>query len=173
MVLANYDWTIHWLCDEVSISAAGFGQVIELFASQHQVGGFVRYRLGGTVHYRGSMGQIRRPEDVMGVLSCVPLASHVLIPFFVLQRDQARHWGARIACLIVLPILVYMAAFKIHFLVLNHSGPGDAQMPSLFQANLIGNNFNHNPLGWFLSLIICLVLTLHLLQRSPMGLNLR
>lgn len=63
------------------------------------------------------------------------------------QRDQARHWGARIACLIVLPILVYMASFKIHFMILSHSGPGDAQMSSLFQANLEGNDFARNPLG--------------------------
>ncbi|KAK7455307.1 Dolichyl-phosphate-mannose--protein mannosyltransferase 2 [Stygiomarasmius scandens] len=61
-------------------------------------------------------------------------------------RDQVRHWGARIACLIVLPILVFMASFKIHFMVLNHSGPGDAQMSSLFQAHLVGNDFNKNPL---------------------------
>jgi dolichyl-phosphate-mannose--protein O-mannosyl transferase len=40
-----------------------------------------------------------------------------------------------------------MASFKIHFLILNHSGPGDAQMSSLFQANLVGNNFAQNPLG--------------------------
>lgn len=61
-------------------------------------------------------------------------------------RDQCRHWGARILCLIVLPMLVYMASFKIHFLILNHSGPGDAQMSSLFQANLVGNDFAHSPL---------------------------
>ncbi|KAJ7601084.1 glycosyltransferase family 39 protein [Mycena floridula] len=61
-------------------------------------------------------------------------------------RDQIRHWVARIGCLIILPILVFMASFKLHFLVLNHSGPGDAQMSSLFQANLVGNNFAQNPL---------------------------
>ncbi|KAI0050885.1 glycosyltransferase family 39 protein [Auriscalpium vulgare] len=61
-------------------------------------------------------------------------------------RTQLWHWGSRIGCLIVLPVLVYMASFKIHFLILNHSGPGDAQMSSLFQANLIGNDFANNPL---------------------------
>ncbi|KII88281.1 glycosyltransferase family 39 protein [Plicaturopsis crispa FD-325 SS-3] len=61
-------------------------------------------------------------------------------------RDQLRHWIARIACLIILPIAVYMFSFKMHFLVLNHSGPGDAQMSSLFQANLVGNDFAQNPL---------------------------
>ncbi|PPQ91354.1 hypothetical protein CVT25_004121 [Psilocybe cyanescens] len=61
-------------------------------------------------------------------------------------RDQAKHWGARIFCLIIVPILVFMASFKIHFMVLNHSGPGDAQMSSLFQANLEGNDFAKNPL---------------------------
>ncbi|TRM61270.1 glycosyltransferase family 39 protein [Schizophyllum amplum] len=61
-------------------------------------------------------------------------------------REQAWHWGARIACLIVIPVLVFMASFKMHFMVLNHSGPGDAQMSSLFQANLVGNDFAKNPL---------------------------
>ncbi|KAH8798445.1 glycosyltransferase family 39 protein [Flagelloscypha sp. PMI_526] len=58
---------------------------------------------------------------------------------------QIQHWVARIGALIVLPFMVYMASFKIHFLVLNHSGPGDSQMSSLFQANLKGNDFLSNP----------------------------
>ena len=52
-------------------------------------------------------------------------------------------------CLIVIPILVFVASFKIHFIILNESGPGDAQMSSLFQATLQGNDFGNNPLGKF------------------------
>ncbi|KIM58534.1 glycosyltransferase family 39 protein [Scleroderma citrinum Foug A] len=61
-------------------------------------------------------------------------------------RNQMRHWSARVICLIILPILVYMASFKLHFMILNHSGPGDAQMSSLFQAHLVGNDFWKDPL---------------------------
>jgi dolichyl-phosphate-mannose-protein mannosyltransferase len=37
-------------------------------------------------------------------------------------------------------------SFKLHFLILNRSGPGDAQMSSLFQAHLKGNDFAQSPL---------------------------
>ncbi|KAF8207022.1 glycosyltransferase family 39 protein [Mycena galopus ATCC 62051] len=61
-------------------------------------------------------------------------------------REQVQHWVARVACLIVLPFLVFMACFKIHFIILNETGPGDAQMSSLFQANLEGSVFADSPL---------------------------
>lgn len=61
-------------------------------------------------------------------------------------RRYARHWCARILCLIVIPLSVYMASFKLHFTILSRSGPGDAQMSSLFQAQLRGNNFGQAPL---------------------------
>ncbi|ORX88490.1 glycosyltransferase family 39 protein [Basidiobolus meristosporus CBS 931.73] len=57
-----------------------------------------------------------------------------------------KHWAARIACLIILPILIYMFCFVIHFAILNHSGTGDANMSSIFQAGLVGSTLNEAPL---------------------------
>jgi dolichyl-phosphate-mannose-protein mannosyltransferase len=57
-----------------------------------------------------------------------------------------KHWIARGVCLILIPFCVYALSFKLHFMILNRSGPGDAQMSSLFQAHLKGNNFAESPL---------------------------
>lgn len=61
-------------------------------------------------------------------------------------RNYLKHWLARILCLIVIPFIVYASCFKIHFMILNRSGPGDAQMSSLFQSHLVGNDFADSPL---------------------------
>lgn len=50
----------------------------------------------------------------------------------------AKHFVARVVGLILVPALVYIFSFYVHFLILENSGPGDAQMSSLFQANLRG-----------------------------------
>lgn len=52
--------------------------------------------------------------------------------------ELASHVVARVFGLIVIPAIVYMFSFYVHFLILENSGPGDAQMSSLFQANLRG-----------------------------------
>lgn len=51
----------------------------------------------------------------------------------------ARHFVARSICLIVIPLLVYMAMFSIHFAVLSNSGEGDGFMSSEFQHTLQGH----------------------------------
>lgn len=55
------------------------------------------------------------------------------------------HWISRIGALIVVPAIVFMICFKIHFELLWHSGTGDANMSSLFQANLVGSNVGIGP----------------------------
>lgn len=57
-------------------------------------------------------------------------------------RLWIRHFLARAICLIVLPIMVYMAFFQIHFWILNQSGEGDSSMSPRFQSTLRGNEMN-------------------------------
>ncbi|KAI8872861.1 glycosyltransferase family 39 protein [Ramicandelaber brevisporus] len=57
------------------------------------------------------------------------------------------HWAARIVMLIVLPIAIYMLMFKVHFMILTRSGPGDSAMSSLFQASLEGSELRKIPLN--------------------------
>lgn len=60
-------------------------------------------------------------------------------------KTYTMHWIARIISLIIVPALVFMLCFKIHFELLYRSGTGDANMPSLFQANLLGSEVGQGP----------------------------
>ena len=53
------------------------------------------------------------------------------------------HLSSRIVCLIVVPVMLYMAIFAIHFSVLNQSGPGDGSFSAGFQIHLNGSRL-HN-----------------------------
>lgn len=55
------------------------------------------------------------------------------------------HWLIRIVTLILLPLFLYMVFFKIHFMLLYRTGPGDSSAHSLFQANLEGNEIQSGP----------------------------
>lgn len=50
----------------------------------------------------------------------------------------------RVVGLILIPFLIYLLSFAMHFAILNKTGPGDAQMSSLFQANLKGTEVGKN-----------------------------
>lgn len=57
---------------------------------------------------------------------------------------MSAHLATRIVGLIIVPFLIYLLSFALHFAILDRSGPGDAQMSSLFQANLKGTNVGKN-----------------------------
>ncbi|KAI9295105.1 PMT-domain-containing protein [Neoconidiobolus thromboides FSU 785] len=57
----------------------------------------------------------------------------------------AKHWITRAFGLIFMPVFVYLLCFKIHFKILNNSGPGDATMDTLFQARLNRNELWKSP----------------------------
>lgn len=55
------------------------------------------------------------------------------------------HWFYRVVCLIIIPLFIYILAFKVHFAVLSKSGPGDGSISTLLQASLEGNILTHGP----------------------------
>ncbi|KAK6459707.1 dolichyl-P-mannose-protein mannosyltransferase [Scheffersomyces xylosifermentans] len=60
-------------------------------------------------------------------------------------KRYTQHWLARTLGLIVIPITIFLISFKVHFDLLYKSGTGDANMSSLFQANLVGSDVGGGP----------------------------
>jgi dolichyl-phosphate-mannose-protein mannosyltransferase len=61
-------------------------------------------------------------------------------------HEFGRHFAARAACLIVLPLLVYMLMFQIHFICLPNTGEGDGFMTPEFQQTLSGHAMTDSPI---------------------------
>ncbi|KAJ1767754.1 Protein O-mannosyltransferase 2, partial [Coemansia sp. RSA 1813] len=91
---------------------------------------------------------------LVGVLTVVDIVYRFLI---LADRIVPRPSRARIACtllwiiairallLIVLPLCVYAAVFRIHFAMQTQHGVGEHKMPIRFQANLRWNRYNRQP----------------------------
>ncbi|MBV9060756.1 MAG: phospholipid carrier-dependent glycosyltransferase [Pseudonocardiales bacterium] len=60
------------------------------------------------------------------------------------NRVSWRRALPQVGILLIIPALVYVSVFAIHFSLLRHSGPGDAFMSEQFQSTLIGNP-HYNP----------------------------
>uniref|UniRef100_A0A3Q2WZE5 Protein O-mannosyl-transferase 2 n=1 Tax=Haplochromis burtoni TaxID=8153 RepID=A0A3Q2WZE5_HAPBU len=65
--------------------------------------------------------------------------------------DIAKHFLARAFALILLPLILYVTIFAVHFVVLNKSGPGDGFFSSAFQSRLIGNNLHNASMPEYLA----------------------
>lgn len=89
---------------------------------------------------------------MVGLFIITLVGIHTVIDLWTLFGDKTvkwstyiLHWISRIVALIVVPSLVFLASFKVHFDLLSGTGPGDANMPSLFQASLNGSDVGVGP----------------------------
>jgi dolichyl-phosphate-mannose-protein mannosyltransferase len=55
------------------------------------------------------------------------------------MRTIGKHFSAKVIGLILVPAVVYMSFFYVHFAVLYRTGPGDDSMSPDFQRMLEGN----------------------------------
>ncbi|EDQ85306.1 uncharacterized protein MONBRDRAFT_29409 [Monosiga brevicollis MX1] len=67
-------------------------------------------------------------------------------------RTWTAHFAARVGTLILLPIIVYLACFWLHFAVCYRSGPGDAFMSSGFQTTLQGSEIYNRSMPQYIAL---------------------
>ncbi|EGN96803.1 glycosyltransferase family 39 protein, partial [Serpula lacrymans var. lacrymans S7.3] len=85
-------------------------------------------------------------SKVNGILTVVTIGVAVLIDLWdILDHKKGhtmlfwKHFMARAIGLIVVPVIIYLSFFYVHFAVLTHSGSGDTFMSPAFQETLIGN----------------------------------
>lgn len=71
-------------------------------------------------------------QDLWNLVGDLSLSVFVLI----------KHLLARVFGLIIVPIMVYLSFFGLHFQFLPYSGPGDGFFSTAFQSTLIGNQLN-------------------------------
>ncbi|KAH7908925.1 glycosyltransferase family 39 protein [Hygrophoropsis aurantiaca] len=98
-------------------------------------------------------------SKVNGVLTVLTIGIAVLIDLWdILDHKKGhtmehftKHFMARAVGLIVVPIIIYLSFFYVHFAVLTHSGTGDTFMSPAFQETLIGNELllNSQELRYF------------------------
>lgn len=86
---------------------------------------------------------------MVGLFITTVIGIHTIVDLWTKFGDKkvswaryAGHWTSRIFGLIIVPTIVFLISFKVHFDLLYKSGTGDANMSSLFQANLLGSDVN-------------------------------
>lgn len=88
----------------------------------------------------------------VGLFITLVIGLYTIMELFSLHRDQTvskkllfKHWTIRVIDLILIPFLIYLFCFRIHFAVLYKSGTGDASTNTLFQINLQNNKIDNSP----------------------------
>ena len=83
----------------------------------------------------------------MVILWFVVFTVTLSLDIMLLQDHFWNHFSARAAGLIVLPFIIYLSFFWVHFALLPTSGPGDTFMSPAFQETLAGNEMLMNSQG--------------------------
>ncbi|KAI0034479.1 glycosyltransferase family 39 protein [Vararia minispora EC-137] len=86
-------------------------------------------------------------SKVNGILTVFAIGAAVLVDLWDIldyRKNESidvfwRQFTARAVGLILVPFIVYLSFFWVHFTVLNRSGPGDTFMSPAFQESLVGN----------------------------------
>ncbi|KAI5120378.1 hypothetical protein M0805_006900 [Coniferiporia weirii] len=86
-------------------------------------------------------------SKINGILIFFTIGAAVLVDLWDLldikkgysMEHFTRHFIARAIGLIIVPIIVYLSFFWVHFATLPHSGAGDSFMSPAFQETLLGN----------------------------------
>lgn len=88
----------------------------------------------------------------VGLFITIIVGLYTVIDLWSLYCDKTisrvkyvKHWVIRIINLIIIPFLIYLFCFKIHFTLLYKTGTGDASTNTLFQINLLGNQIQNSP----------------------------
>ncbi|KAI0272765.1 glycosyltransferase family 39 protein [Gloeopeniophorella convolvens] len=91
-------------------------------------------------------------SKVNGILAVFAIGAAVLVDLWDLLDKRKnpiieqfwRQFAARAVGLILVPIIVYLSFFWVHFAILTHSGTGDSFMSPQFQESLSGNELLMN-----------------------------
>ncbi|EIM86638.1 glycosyltransferase family 39 protein [Stereum hirsutum FP-91666 SS1] len=91
-------------------------------------------------------------SKVNGILTVFAIGAAVLVDLWdILDLKKTpdmehfwRHFAARAIGLILIPFVVYLSFFYVHFAILTKSGPGDTFMSPQFQETLAGNELLMN-----------------------------
>ncbi|KAI8143626.1 glycosyltransferase family 39 protein [Fennellomyces sp. T-0311] len=78
-------------------------------------------------------------------LSTVRDLWRILGDLSVSKASYRNHCLARVLCLIIIPISIYIGMFYLHFLALPLAGDGDAHMSAAFQHSLAGHEIPDSP----------------------------
>lgn len=105
---------------------------------------YLTYRAHGSLHWLFAAGILASAALSIKWTGATFLAIIICLEFATLVRE----WRAkklqllfpRALALVALPLLIYAGVFRIHFMLLTHSGTGDAFMSPAFQHALQGNS---------------------------------